>query len=71
MADPVRPEYVQNEVQGEAPESSSTVPNPPSEEDACLGPLPENWEKRWNNSRYYFINHKTRTTQWEDPRTQG
>ncbi len=23
------------------------------------------------NGRVYFVNHKNRTTQWEDPRTQG
>ena len=37
-----------------------------------LGPLPEGWEKRVEpNGRVYFVNHKNRTTQWEDPRTQG
>ncbi|XP_013380651.1 E3 ubiquitin-protein ligase Su(dx) isoform X2 [Lingula anatina] len=37
-----------------------------------LGPLPEGWEKRVDaNGRMYFVNHKNRTTQWEDPRTQG
>ena len=37
-----------------------------------LGPLPEGWEKRVEGSgRVYFVNHKNRTTQWEDPRTQG
>jgi atrophin-1 interacting protein 5 (WW domain-containing E3 ubiquitin protein ligase 1) len=40
--------------------------------DDPLGPLPEGWEKRIdNNGRVYFVNHKNRTTQWEDPRTQG
>ncbi|XP_072374054.1 NEDD4-like E3 ubiquitin-protein ligase WWP2 [Scyliorhinus torazame] len=29
------------------------------------------WEKRQDNGRVYFVNHNTRTTQWEDPRTQG
>ncbi len=30
------------------------------------------WEKRVEpNGRVYFVNHKNRTTQWEDPRTQG
>ena len=24
-----------------------------------------------NNGRVYFVNHRNRTTQWEDPRTQG
>ncbi|KAK2192236.1 hypothetical protein NP493_36g04015 [Ridgeia piscesae] len=37
-----------------------------------LGPLPDAWEKRSDaNGRVYFVNHKNRTTQWEDPRTQG
>uniref|UniRef100_A0A673CK11 NEDD4-like E3 ubiquitin-protein ligase WWP2 n=1 Tax=Sphaeramia orbicularis TaxID=375764 RepID=A0A673CK11_9TELE len=36
-----------------------------------LGPLPPGWEKRQDNGRVYFVNHNTRTTQWDDPRTQG
>uniref|UniRef100_A0A671LJP7 E3 ubiquitin-protein ligase n=1 Tax=Sinocyclocheilus anshuiensis TaxID=1608454 RepID=A0A671LJP7_9TELE len=37
-----------------------------------LGPLPHGWEKRTDsNGRVYFLHHSTRTTQWEDPRTQG
>ncbi|XP_040265548.1 NEDD4-like E3 ubiquitin-protein ligase WWP2 [Bufo bufo] len=36
-----------------------------------LGPLPNGWEKRQDNGRVYYVNHNTRTTQWEDPRTQG
>ncbi|XP_033125340.1 E3 ubiquitin-protein ligase Su(dx)-like [Anneissia japonica] len=37
-----------------------------------LGPLPQGWEKRIDqHGRIYFVNHLTRTTQWEDPRTQG
>jgi atrophin-1 interacting protein 5 (WW domain-containing E3 ubiquitin protein ligase 1) len=44
----------------------------PSAEDDPLGPLPDGWEKRVEPSgRVYFVNHKNRTTQWEDPRTQG
>ncbi|KAM3959068.1 suppressor of deltex [Aphomia sociella] len=39
-------------------------------EDA-LGPLPAGWERRVHDGRVYFLNHKNRTTQWEDPRTQG
>lgn len=41
--------------------------------DDPLGPLPEGWEKRSdpNSARFYFVNHENRTTQWEDPRTQG
>uniref|UniRef100_A0A8C2IVY5 HECT-type E3 ubiquitin transferase n=1 Tax=Cyprinus carpio TaxID=7962 RepID=A0A8C2IVY5_CYPCA len=37
-----------------------------------LGPLPPGWEKRTDsNRRMYFVHHPTRSTQWEDPRTQG
>ncbi|XP_060793731.1 itchy E3 ubiquitin protein ligase b isoform X6 [Neoarius graeffei] len=37
-----------------------------------LGPLPPGWEKRTDaNGRVYFVHHPTRSTQWEDPRTQG
>ncbi|XP_075405632.1 NEDD4-like E3 ubiquitin-protein ligase WWP1 isoform X2 [Tenrec ecaudatus] len=36
------------------------------------GPLPPGWEKRVDSTdRVYFVNHNTKTTQWEDPRTQG
>ncbi|KAG4071931.1 hypothetical protein HA402_006092 [Bradysia odoriphaga] len=42
------------------------------EEDDGLGQLPDGWEKRLQpDNRVYFVNHKNRTTQWEDPRTQG
>uniref|UniRef100_T1KCS5 HECT-type E3 ubiquitin transferase n=1 Tax=Tetranychus urticae TaxID=32264 RepID=T1KCS5_TETUR len=35
-------------------------------------PLPEGWERRLDpNNRVYYVNHKNKTTQWEDPRTQG
>lgn len=41
-------------------------------DDETLGPLPDGWEKRTQqDGREYFVNHKNRTTQWEDPRTQG
>ncbi|XP_069508366.1 E3 ubiquitin-protein ligase Itchy homolog isoform X2 [Ambystoma mexicanum] len=37
-----------------------------------LGRLPIGWEKRTDsNGRVYYVNHTTRITQWEDPRTQG
>merc|ERR1711936_561136 len=39
-----------------------------------LGPLPEGWTLKWhgvgNTRRPYFINHHTRQTTWDDPRTQ-
>ncbi|BFZ19909.1 hypothetical protein BsWGS_22948 [Bradybaena similaris] len=47
-------------------------PAGPAPETDPLGPLPEGWEKRVDsNSRVYFVNHSNRTTQWEDPRSQG
>ncbi|CAH2042002.1 unnamed protein product, partial [Iphiclides podalirius] len=40
----------------------------PAEADE-LGPLPEGWEERVHtDGRIFFIDHNTRTTQWEDPR---
>ncbi|XP_058804141.1 E3 ubiquitin-protein ligase NEDD4 isoform X2 [Phymastichus coffea] len=34
-----------------------------------VGPLPEGWEERvHSDGRIFFIDHNTRTTQWEDPR---
>lgn len=34
-----------------------------------LGPLPEGWEQRvHSDGRIFFIDHKKRTTTWEDPR---
>lgn len=43
-----------------------------AEEDDGLGPLPSGWERRVQpEGRVYYVNHKNRTTQWEDPRTQG
>lgn len=50
-----------------ASSDSNTQKNSAEEE-----PLPEGWEKRLDpNNRVYFVNHKNKTTQWEDPRTQG
>lgn len=52
--------------------STGTAVATGTEESDPLGPLPEGWEKRVEpNGRVYFVNHKNRTTQWEDPRTQG
>ncbi|CAK8695881.1 unnamed protein product [Clavelina lepadiformis] len=58
---------------GTPPTSSSTQPNQPNPPpDDQLGSLPKGWERRTEtNGRVYYINHNTRTTQWEDPRTQG
>ncbi|CAG0913383.1 unnamed protein product [Notodromas monacha] len=51
----------------------STMPSrngPPKARGADdLGPLPEGWEERvHSDGRIFFIDHNTRTTQWEDPR---
>lgn len=36
------------------------------------GPLPSHWERKFDDhGRAYFVNHRNRTTQWDDPRTQG
>lgn len=52
--------------------ASTPGPSAISEEEDSLGPLPSGWEKRVQpDGRVYFVNHKNRTTQWEDPRTQG
>lgn len=53
-------------------QAQSSTATPVQEEDDGLGLLPDGWEKRLQpDSRVYFVNHKNRTTQWEDPRTQG
>nr|XP_023673063.1 E3 ubiquitin-protein ligase NEDD4-like isoform X2 [Paramormyrops kingsleyae] len=36
-----------------------------------LGPLPAGWEERLHSDgRIFYIDHNTKTTQWEDPRLQ-
>lgn len=54
-------------------QASNTTQAPAQEDEADgLGALPDGWEKRVQpDNRVYFVNHKNRTTQWEDPRTQG
>lgn len=53
-------------------QASNTTQAPAQDEDDGLGALPDGWEKRVQpDNRVYFVNHKNRTTQWEDPRTQG
>ncbi|XP_026667255.1 E3 ubiquitin-protein ligase Su(dx) isoform X2 [Ceratina calcarata] len=43
-----------------------------ADDDDVLGPLPAGWERRKQpEGRVYYVNHQNRTTQWEDPRTQG
>ncbi|XP_063617791.1 E3 ubiquitin-protein ligase Su(dx) [Cydia splendana] len=58
---------------GGAPGPAAPQPQPqPSAADDALGALPAGWERRVQpDGRVYYVNHKNRTTQWEDPRTQG
>lgn len=53
--------------------SASPMPNAQNateeRQEDDLGPLPEGWEERvHSDGRIFFIDHNTRTTQWEDPR---
>lgn len=53
-------------------QASNTTQGSTTEDEDALGALPDGWEKRVQpDNRVYFVNHKNRTTQWEDPRTQG
>jgi len=53
-------------------QAANATVTPVVDEEDGLGALPDGWEKRVQpDSRVYFVNHKNRTTQWEDPRTQG
>ncbi|KAI4466887.1 hect domain ubiquitin-protein ligase [Holotrichia oblita] len=46
-----------------------TAPLQNRKPDDDLGPLPEGWEERiHSDGRIFFIDHNTRSTQWEDPR---
>ena len=40
--------------------------------DYASKPFPPGWEQKYDNriNRYYFVNHATRVTQWDDPRIQ-
>ncbi|GFG35290.1 hypothetical protein Cfor_01348 [Coptotermes formosanus] len=47
--------------------NQNQLPNRRPEDE--LGTLPEGWEERVHtDGRIFFIDHNTRTTQWEDPR---
>lgn len=48
---------------------ASPMPNQTRRIEDDLGPLPEGWEERVHtDGRVFYIDHNTRTTQWEDPR---
>ncbi|CAB3231123.1 unnamed protein product [Arctia plantaginis] len=52
--------------------STSSAVSAGAAADDTLGALPAGWERRVQpDGRVYYVNHKNRTTQWEDPRTQG
>ncbi|XP_043937716.1 NEDD4-like E3 ubiquitin-protein ligase WWP2 isoform X2 [Protopterus annectens] len=64
----------QNQLQGAMEQFNQRFlyqPSGTSNENDPVDSLPPGWEKRQDNGRVYFVNHNTRTTQWEDPRTQG
>lgn len=53
-----------------APPGPAGAGSSPAPDDS-LGALPAGWERRVQpDGRVYYVNHKNRTTQWEDPRTQ-
>ncbi|XP_005184155.1 E3 ubiquitin-protein ligase Su(dx) [Musca domestica] len=58
---------------GQQQQQPTAVTAAPAQDDEdTLGALPDGWEKKvQSDNRVYFVNHKNRTTQWEDPRTQG
>ncbi|OCT84463.1 NEDD4-like E3 ubiquitin-protein ligase WWP2 isoform X2 [Xenopus laevis] len=63
-----------NQMQGAMQQLSQRFlyqPSSAAPDNDPLGALPNGWEKRQDNGRVYYVNHNTRTTQWEDPRTQG
>lgn len=44
----------------------------PSEDDSSEDSLPEGWEeRRTDNGRVYYVNHATKSTQWDRPRQPG
>ncbi|XP_055636023.1 E3 ubiquitin-protein ligase Nedd-4-like isoform X1 [Toxorhynchites rutilus septentrionalis] len=57
-----------NSAAGGASGAAVGSPNARRQDDE-LGPLPEGWEERvHSDGRTFFIDHNTRTTQWDDPR---
>ncbi|XP_077374688.1 E3 ubiquitin-protein ligase NEDD4-like [Festucalex cinctus] len=51
--------------------TSVHVRSRPSLDPSDLGPLPPGWEERIHtDGRIFYIDHNTKTTQWDDPRLQ-
>jgi len=66
-----RPSPMPAAAAGQSPSlsTSSSQHGRHSQHDDDLGPLPDGWEERVHtDGRIFFIDHNTRTTQWEDPR---
>ncbi|CAH8870783.1 unnamed protein product [Trichobilharzia szidati] len=55
------------------PTSSVSNSDINSQNSQIVGSLPPGWERRFDTStqKYYFVNHKCKITQWEDPRERG
>ncbi|KAH8864536.1 NEDD4-like E3 ubiquitin-protein ligase WWP1 [Schistosoma japonicum] len=53
--------------------SSLSTSNVTSQNNQTDASLPPGWERRFDKStqKYYFVNHKCKITQWEDPRERG
>ncbi|KAK4476301.1 hypothetical protein MN116_001503 [Schistosoma mekongi] len=55
--------------------TSASLPtsNVTSQNNQIDASLPPGWERRFDKStqKYYFVNHKCKITQWEDPRERG
>ncbi|XP_028399184.1 E3 ubiquitin-protein ligase NEDD4-like [Dendronephthya gigantea] len=59
------PRHTLDSPLGRSPEA----PAPTISETQDLGPLPDGWEERVNqDGKKFYIDHNTRSTQWEDPR---
>lgn len=57
---PIRGQLVLSLLSQDGTASSVQPPQPP--------PLPDGWEERkTENGRLYYVNHKTKTTQWVKP----
>ncbi|KAI9753931.1 MAG: hypothetical protein M1835_000943 [Candelina submexicana] len=50
-------------------QGTKTVENPRQPSVSKRGPLPDGWETRLTQtSRVYFVDHRTKTTTWDDPK---
>ena len=57
-----------NEIGASGPLHQQSLEETEALEPEALEPLPPGWEEKMTESgRKYYINHTTRTTQWERP----